>query len=373
MRHPARYVRPLAAVALTAGLAVVAPAPATAAPGQTLADRIVAAGPDWRAELAAELAALPDKETTVAGPLRGQVLAATLRLPGTVELTGDTTIIARELVFTGGALRVNGNGHRLALYPVAGTRPDQAGVLDVITIDTSAHDAPGGNSGSNGFWGNSGYSGSRGTDGTDPFFCAGSPGGQGSNGDRGDSGGRGGDGARADSGTDISLDIPDGSADSYRLISRGGNGGAGGSGGAGGFGGSGGDGGPGGDQYWYCYTGQWPGAPGGPGGNGGEGGRGGDGGTGGSGGNAGAIRVTYPAGYDIGRIQYDSSGGSGGNGGSAGHAGPGGAGGWGGFGGSGYPYGPNGQPGLGGFFGSSGNPGGNGSPGAGGAVTFTQR
>jgi hypothetical protein len=363
-------VRWFAGLTLVAGLAVVAPAPAAAS---TLADRIATVGSNWRVVLAAELGALPNTQLKVTGPVSGQVLAGSLRLPATLKLSGDTTIIARDLTFTGQTLRVEANGHSLAIFPVSTARSDRVGTLDVVTIDTSAHAAPSGNSGSPGFWGYSGYPGSRGENGTDPFDCAGTPGSRGGDGSNGDSGSNGSPGEQANAGGDITYDIPDGSTDSYMFISRGGTGGSGGAGGEGGSGGSGGDGGTGGDQYWYCYTGQWPGAAGGDGGTGASGGRGGDGGNGGTGGNAGSIRVTYPAGYDPGRINYDSSGGSGGTGGQAGHAGLPGPGGWGGFGGSGYPNGPNGQPGYGGYFGASGNPGNSGSPGAGGAVSITPR
>ncbi|HET9143789.1 hypothetical protein [Actinophytocola sp.] len=362
-------LRGLAGVAVL-GLVVIAPVPAGAA---TVADRIASAGANWREVLAVELKALPDNKVSVAGQLSGQVLGGTVTLPATITLRGDTTIVARELVFTGAGLRVEANGHALALYPVTATRRAGAGTQGVTVIDTSAHDAPSGAPGFPGQYGYSGYPGSRGQDGWDPFFCAGTEGGQGGSGDSGGPGGTGSPGEQANSGGDLTLDIPDGSTESYQLISRGGRGGDGGSGGEGGSGGSGGSGGNGGDQYFYCYTGQWPGAAGGNGGTGASGGTGGAGGNGGSGGSAGAIQVTYPAGYNPGWISYDSSGGAGGNGGSGGHAGLPGSGGWGGFGGFGYPYGPNGQPGYGGYFGSSGNPGYSGSAGGSGAVSITQR
>lgn len=373
MYPPGGRTKRLAAVVLAVGLALVQPTPANAGAKPTLAERIAAAGVNWRTALAADLAALPHASTTVAGPLRGQMLAATLRLPATIELAADTTIIANELVFTGSRLRVVGNGFALSLYPVSKVRAERA-IASEITIDTSPPDGPNGRGGSPGIPGFSGFTGQRGDDGTDPFDCMGTQGGRGEDGENGLAGDGGEAGGRANSASDITLDIPNGSTDSYRLIARGGRGGNGGDGGEGGAGGSGGGGGQGGNSYFYCYAG-WapPGGPGGDGGNGATGGTGGRGGSGGSGGNAGSIRVTYPSGYNPSWIQYDVSGGMGGQGGRGGWAGQPGWGGYGGPGGYGEPYGPSGQPGWGGLRGGYGQDGDSGSQGGSGSYTATQR
>lgn len=364
-----RWLAVAAALAVGWSLGVAAPAGgASAASG--LAERITALRQqkvDWRAELGSSLAQLRGVRGVMT-PVGGTVLADTVTVPGAIELTGDTTIIAREVVLATGSVRVHGKGHTLRIYPVASLRSGAGfGVRETITID---YTGTGGLTGANGPKGGDGQAGSRGDPGQPapgPINCHG---GDGQAGGSGGSGGPASDGGPALEGSDgggISLEIPDGSTDTYVLITRGG---AGGSGGAGGPGGSGGAGGNGGDGYPFCWF--TPpdfgrGGNGGDGGFGGAGGPGGWGGSGGPGGRGGDVWVTYPNGFDLGQLFVDNSGGSGGN---PGPAGPGGNGGFGGMGGQagqsleGFAWpgqngwngfdGPSGQQG---WAGAAGNPG----------------
>jgi hypothetical protein len=365
--------------------AVVTGTPAIAAP-PSLADQIMVmhnSAADWHTRLAPRLAALPAAAAvrTVGGAVKGEIVAGTVKLAGVVELTGDTVVVARHVVLSGGALRVVGNGHRLALFPVETLRSDAKAGTDsrtqgTISIVTSGAHGQNGRSGSPGFWGFPGANGAAGIDGGF-FFCDGTSGGDGrhgGNGERGVDGAKGEDGKNA---TAISLSIPDGSTDLYSLTATGGGGGDGGSGGTGGSGGAGGRGGDGGDgtDYLNCYGGyDGDAGDGGWGGNGGDGGWGGTGGDGGNGGNGGAITVTYPAGYDPAWITTDANGGAQGFfglGGDYGVSGRGGDGGYGGF--SWNRPGLNGFPGWDGGNGIPGFPGAQGRAGEEGGVSITQR
>jgi hypothetical protein len=369
---------------LPVALVMAAAAPATAASPQTdptLAERITtlhAKQADWRAELAASLAGLQGTRT-VTGKVEGSLAAGVVTLPASIELTGDTTIIAREIVLTARTLDVTG-GHALRLYPVTrltappanGPTGQAATTADgppIAINQGGAAGAPGtaGAAGRNGAPGPSGRPGQRGYWDSEETFCyPGTDGGDGMWGGDADWGGNGDNGGDGGNGTDVILDIPDGSIDSYVLTADGGSGGHGGSGGRGGSGGHGGSGGPGGDDATGCGAGN-----GGNGADGGSGGSGGSGGDGGSGGNAGTIDVTYPVGYDPARIQASANGGSGGTAGAAGAAGAAGQGGAAGLGGNGYEWdGYDGSPGGDGWEGLPGLAGSPGADGASGSVSL---
>src|SRR5262245_9429940 len=122
--------RPLVISCVTAAALSVAGYPAPASAGasvdqaqavrQRLQDPARLVRTNWRAELAAGLDRLPELRTTasVTTPLRGLVLAGTLRLPASVDLAADTTIVARNLVLTGNRVTIKGHGHSLALLPI---------------------------------------------------------------------------------------------------------------------------------------------------------------------------------------------------------------------------------------------------------------
>jgi hypothetical protein len=368
-----------ASLALVAGsgLALVAPAgPAVAA--QTLGAQVSslhAEGKNWRAELAPSLSTLSGARN-LTGKLSGSVAAQTVTLPAGIELSGDTTIVAKEIIVTGGTLRVDGHGHTLRLYPIAtlgsapGSAPGsaKAAVHSVITIDTSGRTGQRGGNGGNGSDGSGGLSGLDGWDAWDPSVCSGYSGGNGSEGGWGTGGFPGGSGGGGTDAGNITVDIPDGSPNAYQLIARGGAGGQGGDGGWGGSGGWGGNGGNGGDGYnGECYGGSIGfGGYGGSGGGGGYGGPGGSGGSGGGGGKGGNIEVTMPASYDPEQLTIDNDGGDGGSGGWFGLGGWGGSGGIRGYGGYTWYFGHNepdgydgwpGGAGSSGFFGAQGQKG----------------
>lgn len=390
---------------LTAALLVVPMAlvpvgavPASAAPvtSDVIVDQVVhaqRAGADWRANLADELAEMPELQRTMSlsGPLQGRIVAGTLRLPAAVELSAATTIVARTIEFekpdgvAPGGVRIVTHGHDLTVLPIDDVRTvrtvhtariSDAGVQEHVTVDASGQQGSPGSQGFSGFTGASGSSGFPGQDShQDCLYTAtdGGPGGDGSAGSNGDTGGAGNAGI---SGGAINYDIPPGSLDTYSFISRGGIGGIGGNGGRGGDGGSGGRGGDGGDSYrhyFWCLPGN-----GGRGGNGSSGGNGGSGGVGGNGGPGGVINVSVPSGYDQNTIQTDVSGGQGGGGGASGGSGAGGAFGVGGRGGETIEFclpapcsrGQDGSPGSQGSPGGLGSNGGVGQQGAVGTVTF---
>ncbi|HZM77086.1 MAG TPA: hypothetical protein VFC19_15235 [Candidatus Limnocylindrales bacterium] len=376
------------------------PAPASAGPSQSddparvarqrLQDPASLVRTNWRAVLASGLDRLPELRTTVSvtEPLRGLVLAGSLRLPETVVLAADTTIVARDLVLTGPRVTIEGQGHSLALLTIDGVQTAGLGTgpapttthtrqtLTTIVINTSGTQGSAGYDGPNGFFGYDGFDGSDGQ--PYPAGCYFPNGGRGQNGENGGNGVDGGDGHSGTDAGSITLDIPEGADATYELIAKGGKGGDGGRGGDGAEGGRGGNGGRGADMNDF-YCGILLGTPagnGGDGGNGGNGGSGGSGGRGGTGGPGGSITVTYPAGFDTANISPDASGGDGGTGGSPGFFGFANYGGRGGGGGYDFYFGMDGQngfSGLGGFVGGLGSNGHTGSIGTSGSVSITER
>jgi hypothetical protein len=309
-------------------------------------------------------AAPGDTLREITGPVAGRIAANTVRLPATLELTGDTTILAGTIQFAAANPRIVTNGHAITLRPVEPMR-----TAGTIRIDTSG---AAGNSGAAGRPGDAGSAGQRGWDGyTDG--CYPWNGGSGSDGFPGTYGFAGGPGAQGADAGPITIDIPPGSTDDYQLIANGGTGGTGGSGGAGGAGGAGGEGGKGGDVYWYdCFP-----AGGGRGGNGANGGFGGSGGQGGNGGAGGTITVRVPPGYPTSQIYTEVNGGNPGMGGSGGAAGAAGAAGVGGQPGINWDFincilcvGQSGSPGWAGQPGFSLGPGSNGTSGPNGSVVL---
>src|SRR5262245_55782317 len=138
----------------------------------------------WRAELGPALRALPEwRDTrTVSGPLRGRLVVGTLRLPATVEVAADTTIMADSVEFAGTTVTLVTHGHDCRRLPVTSVRTGVGGATKaagwsastngVITINTSGN--PGGSGSSGGVRGNDGPDGSKGTDGyVDPNSCDG--------------------------------------------------------------------------------------------------------------------------------------------------------------------------------------------------------
>lgn len=187
-----RWLAVAAAFAVGWSLAAAAPAGGVTEASE-LAERITALRDqkvDWRAELGSSLAWLRGVRGLTT-PVGGTVLAGTVTVPGTIELTGDTTIIAREVVLATGSVRVHGKGHTLRIYPVASLR--SLGAQETITID---YTGTAGLTGVNGPKGGDGEAGSRGEPGQHapgPFDCHG---GDGQAGEAGGSGGPASDGGR---------------------------------------------------------------------------------------------------------------------------------------------------------------------------------
>jgi hypothetical protein len=338
------------------------------------------AGADWRVKLSEELADLSALKAsqTPKGPLSGRIVAGTLRLPARVEVTADTTILARTIEFAGSPARIVTHGHGLTLLPIDAVRTGRSTATGLaaqghIVIDSGGPDGTAGTIGFTGATGPTGINGDRGINAHPDCLWPAGRGDWGGDGGPGDAGEAGGAGTAGGNGGTINLDIPPGSVDTYELISRGGDGGSGGTGGRGGDGGWGGMGGAGGDSFrYFCPPGD-----GGHGGQGGTGGNGGNGGAGGNGGNGGQINVNLPVGYDQSLVETDFSAGSGGSGGASGGGGPGGFGGGGGPGGHNLdtclppcPSGAQGPPGPSGSFGGFGTIGDNGRSGTQGGVTF---
>jgi len=73
---------------------------------------------DWRAKLAPAFASMPEFQEIHEGTERmeGVHFADTLILPENIELTGDTVMIARELIFLGKKVTIKGP-HSLTLFP----------------------------------------------------------------------------------------------------------------------------------------------------------------------------------------------------------------------------------------------------------------
>ncbi len=342
------------------------------------ADRVTLAG--WRAELAPMLARLGDR--TVTGALRGRVLADTLYLPARLVITGDTTIVARRLVFAGAPARITTGGHALHVYPVSavvlpGHAKPGAGINADVVIDASGQPGAEGSYGAAGTFGWSGTGGANGWPGYYPY-CWGENGGQGWWGSDGGAGNEGGGGSDGWGAGEITFDIPDGDFRTYDFIATGGAGGSGGHGGQGGPGGVGGWGGNGGSANDFSCAGFGSGGNGGNGGDGATGGAGGSGGPGGNGGPGGYISVTYPGGYPREWINTRAQGGTAGAAGGQGPGGNGGLGGAGGMGGhgGGDPFGNDGMPGIPGMngaAGATGSPGPAGQPGPNGQVRVNRR
>ncbi len=324
---------------------------------------------NWRSRLAPTLdrmAAL-QTERPVSGPVQGSLLAGTLHLPATVELAGDTTIVARHLALADRHLRIVAHGHTVHFYPIANVtapapagRPQsaaRAGVAAVtasqITIDASGAPGQRGGPGSFGFSGIPGQNGEDGRDANnpgDPQDCYGGDGQDGDSGGSGTDGDFGANGVDGQNGGTITFDVPAGSTDSYTFTSNGGDGGDGGKGGDGGCGGG----------------------NGGNGGWGGAGGYGGLGGAAGRGGDGGSITVTVPAGTPA-AISTSVSGGHGGAGGPGGSGASGGGAGKGGMWGDGpYLQGQAGRDGTEGPDGLDGHAGDNGANGQDGTAQVIQ-
>jgi hypothetical protein len=82
--------------------------------------------PNWRKTLAPHFEQMPEMQEVKIGPrrLKGVHMAHTLYLPEKVELTGDTVILARNVIFEGRDAVIKGWSFSIALYPV-----DQTGLL----------------------------------------------------------------------------------------------------------------------------------------------------------------------------------------------------------------------------------------------------
>jgi hypothetical protein len=361
----------------------------------------------WQQRLKTTLDQMPELQVIQQGnnKLKGAQLAHTLYLPDNVQLTGDTVILARRLVFLGRNVVIKGP-HDIHIFTIDETqlvdnssfKKDGGRMVKVnflspstlaslkptqghITIDTSGvgrnewiqrqrlqqlakqtgrskslhHALPAfmqeedgdngaaGQEGPHGGFGDNGNSGSNGPDGSCPDDIHGGSASSGSDGSPGGHGGNGGNGGDGQSGGSISFTAQQGQ--SYNVSAnggRGGNGGGGGFGRDGGMGGSGGRGGNGASCSCLPANETANGGSGGFAGDGAAGGNGGIGGDGGNGGNGGSIDIETPQNFN-GSISASASGGSGGSG------------------------GPGGQPGLGGL---AGLPGEGGSGGRGTSCSF---
>jgi len=90
---------------------------------------------------------------TLSGKTQGTVLAESVTLPANLQLSGDTTIVARKIIAATGTVQVDSGGHTIRLYPVESL---SSGVSPVITINAS------GRRGTNGFDGSWGATGTFG-------------------------------------------------------------------------------------------------------------------------------------------------------------------------------------------------------------------
>lgn len=341
----------------------------------------------WKELLGPKLAQMPEMHMSrrLGSRLKGLQLADILYLPEKVELTGDTVILANQVVFDGRDALIKGN-YNVYFFPVVaegvlGTTLESAmsqqgvrfstislnhaslkGFVPSLlqegwslTIDTSGkgykewleeHQSgtkvsfvktsfQGGttdHSGGTGSLGQTGDLGSPTCNGApDPSTAGvngvcgspdGMPGFPGNNGCTGTNGFPGGKGGDGGKATPITASIATRTG-TYNFYANGGEGGKGGTGGTGGFGGAGARGGAGGNGA-DCQCSQGGAGSGGSGGHGGRGGKGGTGGQGGEGGPGGAgadITVLQPDNF-IGTISASTWGGGGG---LPGDAGPGGA------------------------------------------------
>ena len=84
-----------------------------------LADGPITAA-NWRTSLAPVFAksAKFTGYTQAPGRLRGAVLAGTLRLPATIDLAGNVTVVARRLQLSGHTLTIHAHGHAIHFYPI---------------------------------------------------------------------------------------------------------------------------------------------------------------------------------------------------------------------------------------------------------------
>jgi hypothetical protein len=332
---------------------------------------------NWRSRLEPVLDEIPALfgSQTADATLQGVVVTGVLRLPATVTLTGDTTIVARSVVSDAGLVKIVAAGHAIHLYPIDGVLlggSDPTLVIDSAPVLTEESN-PDGEDGADGENGRDGESGMHGQDGWGDN-CDGTSGGQGSPGEDGSDGQPGGYGQAGGSAGRIDVDVPLGDVTRYRLLADGRDGGDGGQGGSGGSGGGGGSGGDGGnadiDYAWYCVGGD-----GGDGAEGGNGGNAANGGSGGNGGNGGDITATLAVGIDDpAALETSSRYGNGGTHGNAGSLGFGSGGGSGGMGGFGTLHdGNDGFDGLDGFDGDSASDGDDGAAGDPGTVTIAPK
>lgn len=380
--------------------------------------------PQWQNKLRRTLDQMPELQLMKQGDnkLKGVQLAHTLYLPDNVQLTGDTVILARRLVFLGRDVLIKGN-YNIHIFTIdetqlvdnGGIKRDTGKFIKVsslpmstlaslksveghITIDVSgagrdewlkkqhwqqiargggnlkqlhhpvsvpqqSQDGDNGSDGAAGSGGNAGQDGNSGSNGPNGSCSGNINGSSGNSGATGTSAGNGGNGATGNDGQpggNVSFTAQIGQT--YNVSANGGRGGNGGSGGNGGQGGNGGSGGRGGNGAACspCTIGSPNTSSGGAGGDGGFGGFGGDGGDGGNGGHGG----------DGGTINITYPSNYNPNNISAeANAGSGGSAGTGGFGGNGGSAGSPGQGGNGdrGFACSgSGNQGSNGNTASGG-------
>jgi len=381
--------------------------------------------PKWKQKLKTTLDQMPELRLARQGEskLNGLQMAHTLYLPDNIQLTGDTVILARRLVFLGRDVVIKGN-HDIHIFTIeetqladnsAGGRGARAGlvkaslranqnveqgkgVLGHITIDTSGpgrdewlptkgmqqtarlsasrrqshhaansafqnQDGAAGSDGTTGSAGNPGQNGGNGSNGpagTCTGNINGADGGSGSSGSSGGNAGNGGNGNDGQPGGNVSFTAQIGQ--SYTVSVNGGRGGNGGPGGSGGQGGSAGNGGSGGNGAACspCTIGHPSTSNGGSGGEGGFGADGGDGGNGGNGGRGGdGGSITIE--YPVG---YNTSNlNTSANGGSGGNSGEGGFGAQGGSNGSGGTGGSGNRGFACSGSGNQGQNGGSGSPG----------
>jgi hypothetical protein len=354
----------------------------------------------WAQILAPKFAQMPEmRETRRLGKrFKGVQLGDILYLPEKVEITGDTVLLARQIIFEGRHAVIKGN-YSVYFFPVeangvlgttlesalkeqgarfervthrsaSASKPFVPRLLQEdwsMTIDTSGRGYKewleeqqqrtgvsfqktalqtidnSGQPGSMGLPGDIGATGQNGEPSPAPTGASGvcgvdANGSEGLAGRQGGTGGTGFPGKAGNAGGDghpISVTIRT-STGNYKFLAHGGDGGEGGQGGQGGTGGAGGQGGAGGAgaDCGCAEGGPGNGGPGGNGGRGGKGGTGGRGGPGGLGGSGANVTVKVPDNW-AGFITYTIIGGRGGPGGQVGA---------GGFPGQG---GPGGQPGAG--------------------------
>src|ERR1051326_7688090 len=380
----------------------------------------------WQQKLKTTFEQMPELQVIqqADNKLEGAQLAHTLYLPENVQLTGDTVILVRRLVFLGSNVVIKGphdihiftidetqlvsnrslkrDGGRMVqvgfLPPstLASLKPTQGQIrigtsgagrdewkqqrrlqqlaqksgrskdLHHVFMQQSQDGDPGadGQTGPNGDFGQAGASGGPGTNGSCPSDINGGFGNSGADGADGGNGGNGGNGDDGQNGGSVSFTAEQGQ--SYTVSAnggRGGNGGFGGNGGDGGNGGSGGRGGNGATCSTCTFNGQTAsGGTGGFAGAGGKAGSGGADGNGGKGGNGGSIDVTLPPNFN-GSISASVAGGVGGTGGGGGQPGRGGSAGSPGDGGSGAHGFNCSNNGGSGSTGSTANPGSGGNGG----------